>query len=48
MLKLAFKGDAAYEGLQQSDLVDSLQRHEQLDVVAQQIIEAEENRKKGS
>ena len=42
MLKFAFKGDSAYEGLQQSDLVDTIQRRDQLDVVSQQLLEAEE------
>lgn len=41
MLKFAFKGDSAYEDLHQSDLVDSLEQREQLDVVAQQLLEAE-------
>ncbi len=41
MLKFAFKGDSAYDGLHQSDLVDSLEQREQLDVVAQQLLEAE-------
>lgn len=42
MLKFAFKGDSAYEGLQQSDLVDNIERREQLDVVAHQLLQAEE------
>ena len=41
MLKFAFKGDSAYEDLHQSDLVDSLEQREQLDVVAHQLLEAE-------
>lgn len=41
LLKLAFRGDHAYEGLEQSNLADRYERDQQLDTVSEQLLTAE-------
>ncbi len=50
LLKLAFRGESAYEGLLESDLVDRMEMSDQLDILTEQLLEedqkmTEENRK---
>ena len=45
MLKAAFKGEGAYEGMEESGLVESLQMEEQMDIITNQMIEQEKQRK---
>ncbi|HIX13864.1 MAG TPA: cation:proton antiporter [Candidatus Anaerofilum faecale] len=45
LLKAAFKGEEKYAGFEQSDLVDQYERKEQLDMVQERLLQAEEKRK---
>ncbi len=42
LLKLAFRGETAYEGLQESELVDNYELSDQLDIVAEQLLAKEQ------
>ncbi len=43
LLKLAFKGETAYEGLLESNLVDNYELSDQLDIVAEKLLSDEQN-----
>ncbi len=43
LLKLAFRGESAYEGLQESDLVDHIELSDQLDILTEQLLTEEQN-----
>ncbi len=47
LLKMAFRGETAYEGLQESNLVDNFELPEQLDIVAEKLIRDEQNMSDG-
>ena len=47
LLKLSFRGEAAYSGLEGSALVDSYEAVEQMDIVAESVLEAEWERQYG-
>ncbi len=46
LLKLAFRGDKAYEGMQESLLVDNYQISENIDIIADRLIQQESNKRK--
>ena len=47
LLKLSFRGEDAYSGLEGSALVDSYEAVEQMDIVAESVLEAEWERQYG-
>lgn len=44
LLKVVFKGESRYEGLEQSDLVDTYELKEQFDIVTDRLLDEEERR----
>ena len=44
LLKVVFKGENRYEGLEQSDLVDTYELKEQFDIVTDRLLDEEERR----
>ncbi len=43
LLKMAFRGESEYEGLQESDLVDHYELSDQLDIVTEKLLNDEQN-----
>ncbi len=46
LLKLAFRGEAAYAGMQESALVDNYQINENIDIITERMIKQESNNQK--